>query len=432
MATPTPPPPTAGAVINDRYEIRTQPGKGPLSDYPCFPSWDRVEQRHVVLQWFEWPCGEALMRAELAPLHQEVARALRVQHPNVWRLHRLEPSPWGPMLVLDPLPRQTLHGVIRRQGRGELSPSTFRAFATQLRDGLAAIHAEGLAHGDLRPANIFIADYRVLIVNHGLHEVRALLDRPPGMFPADGAQPDGGMPHFMSPERLRGAGPSREDDLYALGLCLLETWTRRVLEPGTNPRERPLAEQARYSTWRALVRDEVRQVFRLLHPEPRMRPAAHALRFLGPTGEGADLSLPWPGDPSWWSKITLLATEDFLEELDEDGAYAGWVEAPMRALLLELRDAEGQPVERPAVLEEMAKRAVRSLMSKWMGPLPMVAGWIGSRRVAVSLVNTSDDEARDLLERVRSTLERSRPDDVATVATIVASASGRPARTLFD
>jgi serine/threonine-protein kinase len=40
----------------------------------------------------------------------------------------------------------------------------------------------------------------------------------------------------MSPERIRSGGASPEDDVYALGLTLLEMWTCRVPEPGYKPR----------------------------------------------------------------------------------------------------------------------------------------------------------------------------------------------------
>ena len=58
-----------------------------------------------------------------------------------------------------------------------------------------------------------------------------------------GAPPDGGTPNYMSPERIRSGGGSPEDDVYALGLTLLEMWTCRVPEPGYKPR---VADQTRF------------------------------------------------------------------------------------------------------------------------------------------------------------------------------------------
>ena len=47
----------------------------------------------------------------------------------------------------------------------------------------------------------------------------------------------------MSPERIRSGGASPEDDVYALGLTLLEMWTCRVPEPGYKPRAKTMRQQ---------------------------------------------------------------------------------------------------------------------------------------------------------------------------------------------
>jgi len=191
----------------------------------------------------------------------------------------------------------------------------------------------------------------------------------------------------------------------------------------TDPPPRTLGQQAQLSTWAALALDEVRQVFRLLHEDPYMRPAARDLEFLGPT-EGA------PGPP--FASTELLAGEPLRAALDEDGAFADWVEAPMQVVLLELRGVDGQPVERPAILETLVRHGVQSMTIARRSLVPFVAGWTGPLRIAVSLVGATVDEARLVLEQVLPYEEGLVPDGLSLAATAVTHTPGRPARELLD
>lgn len=75
------------------------------------------------------------------------------------------------------------------------------AFAADLADGLAAIHAAGLVHGDVKPGNVLVAaDDSPRIADVGGAGARAI-----------------GTPGWTAPERLRGAPPSIAGDLYGLG-----------------------------------------------------------------------------------------------------------------------------------------------------------------------------------------------------------------------
>ena len=73
-------------------------------------------------------------------------------NPNVCRVHDLAPSGWGPILVMEHIPGQTLHTHIRRKkAQGGYTSDEFRSIAAEVCAGLAAIHAQGLVHGDLKP-----------------------------------------------------------------------------------------------------------------------------------------------------------------------------------------------------------------------------------------------------------------------------------------
>lgn len=269
-----PNPIVSGTVINDRYEIRQSLGKGGMGE--VFLAFDRSTQEPVALKIVR---EEARMPGDDEALRQELLHARSVGHPNVCRVHDLAPSPWGPILVMEHIAGQTLHSHIRRRkAHGGYTPDEFRKTASESSGGLAAIHAQGLVHGDLKPGNVMVTEDRAVILDFGFAQERARLSaRRPG------APPDGGTPNYMSPERLRSGGASPEDDVYALGLTLWEMWTCRVPEPGSKPRSRPMRSQIMFDVPASLSIDEVKQVYRCLTDDPQLRPQAKHLRFFNAT-----------------------------------------------------------------------------------------------------------------------------------------------------
>lgn len=273
MQQKTPPPLAPGSLVNDRYEIRQSLGKGGMGE--VFLAYDRSTQEPLALKVVR---EESRMPGDDEALRQELLLARSVSHPNVCRVHDLAPSPWGPILVMEHINGQTLHTHIRRRkAQGGYSADEFRKIASEASAGLAAIHAQGLVHGDLKPGNIMVTKDRAIILDFGFAQERARLGaRRPG------APPDGGTPNYMAPERLRSGGASPEDDLYALGLTLWEMWTCRVPEPGYKPRIKPMRSQIMFDVPASLSVDEIKQVFLCLADDPQMRPSAKRMRFFNP------------------------------------------------------------------------------------------------------------------------------------------------------
>jgi len=269
----SPPPLAPGSLVNDRYEIRQSLGKGGMGE--VFLAYDRSTQEPVALKVVR---EESRMPGDDEALRQELLLARSVSHPNVCRVHDLAPSAWGPILVMEHINGQTLHTHIRRRkAQGGYSADEFRKIASEVTAGLAAIHQQGLVHGDLKPGNVMVTKDRAMILDFGFAQERARLGaRRPG------APPDGGTPNYMAPERLRSGGASPEDDMYALGLTLWEMWTCRVPEPGYKPRLKPMRSQIMFDVPASLSVDEVKQVFRCLSDDPEMRPEAKRMRFFNP------------------------------------------------------------------------------------------------------------------------------------------------------
>ncbi len=274
-----PSPISQGALINERYEIRQSLGKGGMGE--VFLAYDRATQQPVALKIVK---EESRMPGDDEALRQELLHARSVSNPNVCRVHDLAPSPYGPILVMEHITGQTLHTHIRkRKAAGGYTADEFRRIAHDICSGVAAIHAQGLVHGDLKPGNVMVTTEpdgsfgKAVVLDFGFAKERARANaRRPG------APPDGGTPNYMAPERIRSGGASMEDDVYALGLTLWEMWTCRVPEPGYKPRAKPMRQQIMFDVPAGLSTDEIRQIFRCLSEDPLQRLPARHLRFFNP------------------------------------------------------------------------------------------------------------------------------------------------------
>jgi len=145
---------------------------------------------------------EASARARLAHEH-----AQRVDHPHV-----LAPREWAvddglALLTMELVPGGTLRDLLARHG--PLPERVVAQLLHQLLDALAAVHAAGLVHGDVKPANLLL---RPGAVPHLLLSDFGVAARPGTPAPV------AGTPSYLPPERSAGAPPHPSQDVYAAGL----------------------------------------------------------------------------------------------------------------------------------------------------------------------------------------------------------------------
>jgi serine/threonine-protein kinase len=167
---------------------------------------------------------------------------------------------------------EDLAALIRRIGR--LSRDKAVQIARQLCAGLAAAHAKGVLHRDLKPHNVMIdGEGRVRITDFGLAGYAA-------DFAADGADVGAGTPAYMAPEHLAGKGVSVASDIYSLGLVLYEifTGTRAFGDKGTSALLDRLHGDVTPTTPSSIAEDidpaVERVILRCLERDPRQRPAS--------------------------------------------------------------------------------------------------------------------------------------------------------------
>lgn len=144
---------------------------------------------------------------------REAQSAAAVVHENVVPIHNVDAAGKLPFLVMQFVSGESLQSRLDREG--PLGTDEVLRIGTQIAKGLAAAHAQGLVHRDVKPGNVLLEEHvdRVLISDFGL--ARAADD---ASVTRSGVI--AGTPHYMSPEQARGAGIDTRSDLFSLGSVL--------------------------------------------------------------------------------------------------------------------------------------------------------------------------------------------------------------------
>lgn len=154
---------------------------------------------------------DAIVRFE-----RELAATERLNHRHVVRALDHGTLPDGrPYLVLEFIEGPSLRDVIHE--RGSLPPAEMLAILEPLCEALAAAHALGLVHRDVKASNVILstdaAGPRPVLLDFGL--VKLLDQDGPGLTSSRSML---GTPAAMAPEQMRGQPVDARTDVYALGL----------------------------------------------------------------------------------------------------------------------------------------------------------------------------------------------------------------------
>lgn len=152
-------------------------------------------------------------------LVREAAAMQALHHPNVVSVRDLVADAENPAIVMDFVPGLTV--ADRLAADGPLAEPTSLAIAASVADALAAAHARGIVHRDVKPANVLIGeDGRVRLADFGIatddDETAA------GLTAADDVV---GTLRYLAPERLAGARATPASDIWSLSAVLVELVT---------------------------------------------------------------------------------------------------------------------------------------------------------------------------------------------------------------
>jgi tetratricopeptide (TPR) repeat protein len=279
---------TVGDVV-DRYIIRDVVGAGAMG--VVYRAFDPKLSREVALKLLH-PRHTDAPGVELL----EEARVLaRLAHPNVVAIHDVGIHADQVFLAMD-LGRETLRS--RCKPSSEAQRRETLKLVLQAGEGLAAAHATGLVHRDVKPENILIgADGRALMTDFGLARadgpVSTVLDG--GTLDEPSLTVTGmlvGTPAYMAPEQLNGGTADERSDQFSFCATLFEALSgERPFRAATLPelREALSSGRIRRDVARLLPRWLRRVVLRGLRRDPEARwPSMRAL--LDEIGRGPPLS----------------------------------------------------------------------------------------------------------------------------------------------
>src|SRR5262245_42219295 len=158
---------TAPSVtIADRYRLERSLGSGGMGE--VFIATDTVLDRRVALKQLSSTLAED---DDARSRFFREARALaRINDPNVVGVFDAGEEDGTPYLVMELIEGTTLRKELRANGR--LAPERARQIGAGVAAGLAAAHAQGVIHRDVKPSNIFLTtDGRPKIGDFGIARI---------------------------------------------------------------------------------------------------------------------------------------------------------------------------------------------------------------------------------------------------------------------
>jgi serine/threonine-protein kinase len=210
-----------GEVVADKYRIERLLGSGGMAE--VYAAINIRTDRRVALKWI-LPALSA-SKEVLARFRREALAAGRINHPNVVTIFDVVEHQGSACMVMELLSGETLADYMKDKG-----PSDFiEAVAIMLpaMRGVAAAHAHGVIHRDLKPDNIFlcmdadgsIRDCKVL--DFGVSKLTVADAATTGDITLSGNVV--GTPEYMAPEQVRaGKHADHRIDIYSMGVVFYE------------------------------------------------------------------------------------------------------------------------------------------------------------------------------------------------------------------
>ena len=277
-----------GEILGDRYRLVARLGQGGTAVV-----WRAVDQllgREVAVKLLTpQAAGDT---AAIRRIRTEARAAARFHHPHVVGVYDIGevPGPDGPpvpYLVLELVEGRSVSELLRD---GPLPCRDALRAGAQVAAALAAVHARGVVHRDVKPDNVMLTDRGAKLVDFGISATAGELDLGPDRELL-------GTPAYLAPERLE-AGPVRPAcDVYGLGLLLYKSLTGALPWPRVELPE--LLAAHRYAEpaalpWLPGLPPEVAELYhRCLAKSPADRPtSAEAARVLAAAADAAGAPQP--------------------------------------------------------------------------------------------------------------------------------------------
>ena len=195
-----------------RYVIGDLLGTGAMGR--VYAAWEPELDRNVAIKLLRDDSAAARAR-----LLREAQAMARLAHPNVVTVHEVGTNGDDGVFVA----MELVDGDSLRAWAGSRSWRDKVAMLVEVARGLAAVHAAGVIHRDVKPDNIIVGrDGRARLGDFGLARSDATTTEPAGNTLAVGSTAIAGTPAYMAPELLRGDPASSASDQFSFGVTAYE------------------------------------------------------------------------------------------------------------------------------------------------------------------------------------------------------------------
>jgi len=203
---------TPGSDFGARYRIEALLGQGGMGR--VYKAYDKDLDRVVALKVVRH--GVMGETDALKRFKQELVLASKISHKNILRIHDMGEVAGTKFITMAYVEGQDLYGILKENPK--LPLDRVLKFARALAEALAAAHAEGVIHRDLKPQNILVnKDDQIFVSDFGL--AKSFEEGAQGMTKTGAFL---GTPRYMSPEQVEGKPADQRSDLYSYGLMLYE------------------------------------------------------------------------------------------------------------------------------------------------------------------------------------------------------------------
>ena len=212
-------------VFGGRYRIVRHLARGGMAE--VYVAEDQLLNRIVALKvlFSELARDEAFVER----FRREARAAASLNHHNIVSVYDFggEDDSW--FIVMEYVEGRTLRDIIRDEG--PMDPARSAQLASEVAAALAAAHAQGIVHRDVKPANVLIAagTGTVKVADFGIARAANVLQglTMPGTVL--------GTASYLSPEQASGGVVDHRSDIYSLGMVLYEMLTGKAPFTGDSP-----------------------------------------------------------------------------------------------------------------------------------------------------------------------------------------------------
>ncbi|EYR62122.1 hypothetical protein N866_11620, partial [Actinotalea ferrariae CF5-4] len=195
-------------LLTGRYELLRRIGAGGMAT--VWEARDTVLDRPVAVKVVDLAVADDPALGER--LRREAVTAASIAHPDVVTVHDVGVADGVAYVVMTLVEGRDLAAVLQQDG--PLPVAEGLRIGARVAGALAAVHAAGVVHRDVKPANVLLHGSDVTLVDFGI----ASVDTAQAALTAAGTVI--GTAHAMSPEQARGESATPASDVYGLG-CLL-------------------------------------------------------------------------------------------------------------------------------------------------------------------------------------------------------------------